>query len=785
MSKSLKILSLTIFLGLFTQIFISINGSNDNYKISSYSSRGVKSALDQCGDYDGDVSIMYISKDWDSSSITYGNSTTNLEPANKTDTGYIYNLNRMDIRAYNITNGTGIFKIAEDILAQSSVGYVLRVAQEFVCPDLISVSQIKLYLNYSFMMPVVRDFYQQIYIMDESMENVIDFNSKWDNRNTVREWVPFWFYFNVLQPNQKYNIVFDMIVYGQQNPIPIDAWRAENYTKPMFNKGLTRTYDGAKWRNIENEEMRDMICNFTYNKVIDPVAIDLKFTIDNQSIIPKYQESTGGIYGGYEGFLTFNFPAIPSFIVNVTVTTNITIPSFNVELELFYIYLINVTGTYDLNNNQIGWDISYPYKNLGKSGPELFFLFERDWDFLDFLDPEYNEISELYFGPVKLFNVSYYGLFQLWGSTLETGTYAASFYSPNYCRSINPKVKVNGVFQSGVAFELGQTIILEAGISNGNNEPISGGFGQFIVRSPSGALVYNGSNLSAINGTVKSSDIKLEEDFEEGMYEATIFWTDGKEVGFYSFEFEVQLPEKNEKTDETPSELTLETLITIAIIVVLALAATPLALASRRLVRQRHWEKSLRNLFVLTKEGVNMYEYSFGIEIQDPALISGMISALTNFVREATGSKKSLRTIDQEDKKVILFHGQHSTSALLSDKDLPIIHKRIRKFTEAFEKNYGHDIIKWKGETKIFKGAEVIVTKYFPVDVEEKIIRGVRQKLGEFKERLSTSIDPQQAISIMHEITEFASRYQAIINKHYMDIFNELLKIAEIKIKSK
>ncbi len=59
-----------------------------------------------------------------------------------------------------------------------------------------------------------------------------------------------------------------------------------------------------------------------------------------------------------------------------------------------------------------------------------------------------------------------------------------------------------------------------------------------------------------------------------------------------------------------------------------------------------------------------------------------MIAALTNFVREATGSKKALRTVDQEDKKVLLYHGDYVTVALLSEKDLPIIHKRIKKFTE-------------------------------------------------------------------------------------------------------
>ena len=120
----------------------------------------------------------------------------------------------------------------------------------------------------------------------------------------------------------------------------------------------------------------------------------------------------------------------------------------------------------------------------------------------------------------------------------------------------------------------------------------------------------------------------------------------------------------------------------------------------------------------------------------------------------------------------------------MSEKDLPIIHKRVKKFTEAFEIQFGLDLKSWKGETTIFKKAEVIVNKHFPIDVEEQIIRGAREKLIEFRERLDRLQNAREIISMMREITEFISRYRAIVNEHYIDYYFEIISIAEEKITS-
>jgi len=133
---------------------------------------------------------------------------------------------------------------------------------------------------------------------------------------------------------------------------------------------------------------------------------------------------------------------------------------------------------------------------------------------------------------------------------------------------------------------------------------------------------------------------------------------------------------------------------------------------------------------------------------------------------------------------VILYHGNNTTTAMMSNKDLPIIHKRVKRFSEAFENEFGLKLKQWTGELTFFKGADVIVNKCFPIDVEGQIVRAVKQKLIGLREELDFLQDPKDIISMMREITEFISKYRGIVNRYYIDYYNEIIRIAEEKISS-
>jgi len=701
------------------------------------------------------------------------NNTTILNSHNASYGGFEYSLNRLDIRAYNIYKGEGTINVANDTSKFSTIPNGYKIAQTFTTPstsELLSIDVIELYITH--ILFSINTYFYLVWLLDEHMEDILGGAVQEAKRGFFSDWVAFNISSNILEQNKNYTILYYMLEKSEVSDLKeyqVNTWFAENKTVPDI--GLTMKFNGIDYVPIHNDSYRDMLCKMTYKEIINPEKVNMKFVIDNQTITPIYQKSlwTGAL--GYEGYLIYNLGNHSIYDVNVTIITNQTIPNLEIHIRRYYVFTIDTSGYYNVSGSTIEWTMSYDYYDIGAYGIELWFLYETDWELQHFFNTLGSEMLEVYFGPVKLYNISYYGLFDIWGTPLEPGTCVGKYQSPNYCDEINTKVKSGDEFQEKGIFQLGQTIKLEAKIRNSLDETISGGLGRITFKNPSGAIIYQQENITSFNGIINSSEIVIEGDFVIGNYDVEIFWTDGKEIAVYSIQIEVT---------SLYSAFPIEIILLISIITGLSVIVIP---SARKYIRQRNWEKSLRNLFVLSKEGVNMYNYTFGIEIQKPELISGMISALTTFMKEATGSQQELRTIDQEDKKVIIYTGTHSRVALVCDKDLPIIHKRVKRLSEEFEAKYGKRLVNWSGEISMFKDAEPIVMKYFPVSMEQKIIHGVRQKLINFREELQATSDPQKIVSLMHEITEFSSRYQEIITCHYMKYLGELIKIAEEKIR--
>jgi hypothetical protein len=251
-------------------------------------------------------------------------------------------------------------------------------------------------------------------------------------------------------------------------------------------------------------------------------------------------------------------------------------------------------------------------------------------------------------------------------------------------------------------------------------------------------------------------------------------------VGFSQFTFTIQ--EKPIFFIPPPEQqpILMYILATIAVV----LAAVVGSVLARRKLQERNWEKSLLHLFVMSKDGRAFYSYEFGIEKRDPSLISGMLTAMSSFVKETMGSKQQLKSIDQQDKKVILGHGIYSTVAVFAEKDLPIIHNKTEEFVKEFEKLYQAKIEHWDGATSQFKGVGKIVEKYYPVTIEEKVIRGVGREIAKLKEQIISSDNPQEILQLLQQTTDLTERYQDIIREHFNKQYGEIMKLANEKIQT-
>ena len=348
-----------IFSALYTQGVSSNKINTANGENQSYS-----------GDYDGDLSIMYLEQDRNSSIWVNASSSTNIIPYNASFFGKEYKVRSLDIRADNLINISSkeYYNVAENTSNQISLTESYRFAQEFTAPELLRIDEIMIYVNFFLLRPC----YFDIFIYDEFLREEINWGWHFENRIFVNEWISVNPGTNILFPGEKYNIVLRVwFSPGGYDNETYNYWKAENYSNPSFNKGITRRYNGVDWIQISNDNMVDLLCNFSYTEIIHPSDVDLKFIINNELVMPLYQINPWGP-SGYEAFISYTFDAPLSQNINITVVTNQTVPKLDVEIyvgcpdpakvgESFTVPLI-LTGIYSDEGAEAKVIITCPYE---------------------------------------------------------------------------------------------------------------------------------------------------------------------------------------------------------------------------------------------------------------------------------------------------------------------------------------------------------------------------------------------------------------------------------------
>jgi hypothetical protein len=127
---------------------------------------------------------------------------------------------------------------------------------------------------------------------------------------------------------------------------------------------------------------------------------------------------------------------------------------------------------------------------------------------------------------------------------------------------------------------------------------------------------------------------------------------------------------------------------------------------------------TLDGLYILRSDGLDLFYYNFRKDKQvflHPALISGMFSAITSFIQEATQSVDNLKTIDCGDRLVILeYSDQHPIfAALFTDNQNKDIRQALKDVLNDFDARHGKILKDWNGDVSIFSVNDDLVQKYF------------------------------------------------------------------------
>ncbi|MFX1406867.1 MAG: hypothetical protein ACFFBW_07925, partial [Promethearchaeota archaeon] len=122
-----------------------------------------------------------------------------------------------------------------------------------------------------------------------------------------------------------------------------------------------------------------------------------------------------------------------------------------------------------------------------------------------------------------------------------------------------------------------------------------------------------------------------------------------------------------------------------------------------------------QGLYVIYGDGRDVFSYQFAEGMtQDPALISGMFSAITSFVKETTKSEDLLKKIDHGDITILIEYGKYIFCALfVKGNETAEVRARLKEFVETFETKYSEVLVDWSGALIHFKEDHKLVEDIF------------------------------------------------------------------------
>ncbi len=120
-------------------------------------------------------------------------------------------------------------------------------------------------------------------------------------------------------------------------------------------------------------------------------------------------------------------------------------------------------------------------------------------------------------------------------------------------------------------------------------------------------------------------------------------------------------------------------------------------------------------LYIMYTDGRDVFNYPWvKQQLQDPALISGMFSAITSFIQETTHATQTLNTIDHGDITIMIEYGKRIFGALfIKGKQSSEIRAQLKEFIAKFEKKHADILHDWTGTLSPFREDHLLVVEVF------------------------------------------------------------------------
>lgn len=105
----------------------------------------------------------------------------------------------------------------------------------------------------------------------------------------------------------------------------------------------------------------------------------------------------------------------------------------------------------------------------------------------------------------------------------------------------------------------------------------------------------------------------------------------------------------------------------------------------------------------------------------DEKLLSGVITAISNLLKESLGSKEQLEKIVSGDREIILDSGELATCAILCDRSTFFLNRSLTSLRKAIEKKYKLELAKAIIHKGDFQELDTIIQQTFPFLIIEEV----------------------------------------------------------------
>ncbi|MFX0132384.1 MAG: hypothetical protein ACFFDN_01935 [Candidatus Hodarchaeota archaeon] len=145
------------------------------------------------------------------------------------------------------------------------------------------------------------------------------------------------------------------------------------------------------------------------------------------------------------------------------------------------------------------------------------------------------------------------------------------------------------------------------------------------------------------------------------------------------------------------------------------------AYKTRKYWINKGWNKKIDHLFIMTEQGLPIRNWKMRGAPLDLVLVTGALTGVSGIIREMTKSVKKLTSIDHEDKKILFHYGKFVVGVMLTEKDQPIMHQKLKEFVKNFELKYSFYLSTFDGELNYFEDADDLLVDIFPSAAPESI----------------------------------------------------------------